>query len=158
MEYDLAAAIPHRPPFLLLDDILELTKDNIRAAYTPRPDSPLWREVYAGHYPGQAITPGVLVCEMALQAAAVLAYETAKTEKLAGVPVVTRLQNVKFKKMLPPGVRVEIRASLQERLANAFFMKGEVKSDAGVIAQLEFAVAFAPAEPAPPAEPSGPAE
>ncbi len=148
MEYDLAAAIPHRPPFLLLDEILELSGDSIRAAYTPRPDAPLWRDVYAGHYPQDPITPGVLLCEMVLQAAAVLAYETAKQENLAGVPVVTRLQNVKFKKMLRPGTKAEIRAQLQERLANAFFMKGEVRSDAGLLAQLEFAVAFAPSPPA----------
>ncbi len=158
MEYDLAAAIPHRPPFLFLDEILELTAAGIRAVYTPRPDSPLWREVYAGHYPGQPLTPGVLICEMVLQAAAVLAYETAKTEKLAGVPVVTRLQNVKFKKMLPPDRQVEIRASLQERLANAFFMKGEVRSGGSVIAQLEFAVAFASPETSPQAAAPDPAE
>ena len=143
MDYDIASAIPHRAPFLLLDEILEISVDSVRAAYTLRTDDELWSRIYAGHYPGHPLTPGVLLCEMILQAGAVLVREMAGAGGLDGVPVVTRLQNVKFKNMVPPGSRLEIRATLTERLAGAFFMKGGIWLDGRAAVQAEFAVALA---------------
>lgn len=145
MEYDIRAAIPHRAPFLLLDAIEEMTPESIRASTTLRPDDELWSRIYSGHYPGNPITPGVLLCEMIFQAAAVLVYETVKAEALEGMPVVTRIQGAKFKTMILPGDAVEIRASLTERMANAFFLKGGVWKNGKAAVQAEFAVALAPA-------------
>lgn len=143
MDYDIASAIPHRPPFLLLDEILELNADGITAAYTPHPDDDLWSRIYAGHYPGNAITPGVLLCEMLFQAAAVYLHERNRDNPLPGVPVVTRIQNVKFRNIVPPGSRLEISASLTESLANAFFLKGAIRHAGKTVLQAEFAVALA---------------
>ncbi len=143
MAIDIQAAIPHRPPFLLIDCITESGEESIKAEYTLRPDDELWSRIYAGHYPGSPITPGVLLCEMVFQAAAVLVHEMHKNEPLAGVPVVTRIQNVKFKTMILPGDTVEIRASLKEKMANAFFMKGGVWKNGKPAMQAEFAVALA---------------
>lgn len=143
MTYDIHAAIPHREPFLLLDEIIEISAESVRAAYTLRGDDPLWALVYQGHYPGNPLTPGVLLCEMVFQAAAVMVRELAAGEELPGVPMVTRIQNVKFRNVVPPGSRVEIRASLAERLSNAFFMKGGVWLDGKAAMQAEFAVAMA---------------
>lgn len=145
MNYDIKAAIPHREPFLLLDEILEISAESVAAGYTLRPDDKLWSRIYSGHYPGSPITPGVLLCEMMFQAAAVMVHEMAKNEPLPGVPVVTRIQGVKFKNMVFPGDRVEIRARLSERMGNAFFMKGSVHKDGKTAVQAEFAVAMAPA-------------
>jgi 3-hydroxyacyl-[acyl-carrier-protein] dehydratase len=143
MEFDVQAAIPHRPPFLLVDRVEEVTADSIRAFATLRADDELWSRVYAGHYPGNPITPGVLLCEMMFQAAACLVHEIGKTEPLSGVPVVTRIQNVKFKKIVPPGTEVEIRATLKERMANAFFMNGSILVAGKPALHGEFAVALA---------------
>lgn len=145
MDYDIRAAIPHRAPFLLLDEVIEATPEMVRAAYTPRPDDELWSRIYAGHYPDHPITPGVLLCEMMFQAAAVMVHEIASAEALAGVPMVTRIQSVKFKTPVYPGDRLEIRARLAEKIANAFFMKGSVLKDGKTAVQAEFAVAIAPA-------------
>ncbi len=143
MNEDIAAAIPHRPPFLLVDEVVELGPDSIRAAYTLRPDDELWSRVYAGHYPGNPITPGVLLCETLFQTAAVLLRDIAKTDALPGVPMVTRIQNVKFKSVVPPGSRLDIDAALTERLANAFFLKGSIRCGGKTVLQAEFAVAMA---------------
>ncbi len=121
----------------------EIGVDSIRAFTALRADDELWSRVYAGHYPGNPITPGVLLCEMMFQAAACLVHAIGKTELPAGVPVVTRIQNVKFKHIVPPGTELEIRASLRERMANAFFMKGSVLAGGKVAVQGEFAVALA---------------
>ncbi len=148
--FDIAAAIPHRAPFLLIDRVEEATPLSVRAFTTLRADDELWSRVYAGHYPGNPITPGVLLCEMMFQAAACLVHAIgrAEPESIAeGVPVVTRIQNVKFRKIVTPGTEVEIRASLRERLANAFFMKGSVHAGGKAAVQGEFAVAIAEREP-----------
>ena len=145
MDYDIKAAIPHREPFLFLDRVIAVTGEEIRAEYELRPDDELWSRVYGGHYPGSPITPGVLLCEMMFQAAAVLVHEMGRAEPLAGVPVVTRIQGVKFKNMVFPGDRVEIRARLAERMGSAFFMKGSVLKDGKTAVQADFAVAMAPA-------------
>ena len=144
MQTDIKAAIPHREPFLLIDRILETGESGIVAETTLRPDDELWSRIYAGHYPGNPITPGVLLCEMIFQAAAVLMAGLAGAGE-SGVPVVTRIQNVKFKAMVFPGDTLEIRASLSERMANAFFMKGSVKKDGRTAVQAEFTVALAEA-------------
>ena len=145
MSHDIEASIPHRAPFLLLDEILELGADSVRAAYTPRADDELGSRIYSGHYPGNPMTPGVLLVEIILQAAAVLAGEIVKNESLAGVPMVTRLRDVKFKNVVPPGAELEIKVRLTERLANAFFMKGSIAVGGKTAVQAEFAVALAEA-------------
>lgn len=146
-------AIPHRPPFLLLDEIREISPGAIVAATVLRPDDELWSRVYAGHYPGSPITPGVLLLEMMLQAAAALLGETvgaaAEEEKgkgaetkARGMPVATRIQDAKFRRMVFPGDALEIRAELVERLGSAFFMKGRVTKGGKAAAEARFAVAW----------------
>ncbi len=146
VDFDIGKAIPHRAPFLLIDRVEELTPDSIRAVATLRADGELWSRVYAGHYPGNPITPGVLLCEMMFQAAACLVHAIGAAEPESfpkGVPVVTRIQNVKFRSIVPPGAELEIRAAIRERLANAFFLKGSVGMAGKQAAQGEFAVAIA---------------
>ena len=65
---EIHAAIPHREPFLLLDEIVERDERRIVCRKTFRGDE----YFYAGHYPGFPLTPGVLLCEAAMQAGAVL--------------------------------------------------------------------------------------
>ncbi len=149
MDYDVAGAIPHRDPFLFIDSVNELTPDAIRATTTLRPDHPLWKLVYSGHYPGNPITPGVLLVEVMLQAAAVLAAERLRGESDGGAPVVTRLRDVKFKNIVPPGAELDIRVNLTERLANAFYMKGSIAAGGKTAVQADFAVAIIRPDAAP---------
>src|SRR2546427_8048800 len=57
-------AMPHRPPFRFIDEILELDEDHIVAAYRFSADA----DFYRGHFPGNPITPGVLLLEAMAQA------------------------------------------------------------------------------------------
>ncbi len=117
------AAIPHREPFLLLDEIVEQDDNRIvcRKQFT---GEEFW---YAGHYPDYPITPGVLLCEAAMQAGAVL-LSGQVAEKPGAVPVATRANNVQFRAMVHPGDEISIEVELTERLADAFFMKARVKN------------------------------
>ena len=131
-------AIPHRPPFLLVDRIVEQTEDRIVCEKT------LTGEEYffAGHYPDFPITPGVLLCEAAMQAGAILL--SSKVESAEGkVPVATRMNDVRFKKMVKPGDTIRLEVDLTEQLSNAFFLKGKVTVDGKLAVRFEFACTLA---------------
>jgi 3-hydroxyacyl-[acyl-carrier-protein] dehydratase len=143
---DIEKLLPHRPPFLLLDEIIELTDDKIVAQTLLRADDELWSRVYAGHYPGNPITPGVLLCEMVFQAAGVLVASRLKDTAIKGVPILTKIENARFKAMVKPGDTVEISANWGEQLSNAFYMAGAVKVNGKNALRVSFTVALAEAE------------
>ncbi len=142
---DIEQAIPHRPPFLLLDRVVSIDDERIVAEYTPRADDELFSRVYAGHYPGAPLTPGVLLCEMIFQAGAVLLSQ--RVDQADGLaPVVTRISNVRFKRMVKPGERLEIEAALQDQVSNAYYLKGAIRCAGETAVRLEFACALVPYE------------
>jgi len=134
-------AIPHREPFLLVDEIVEQSDDRIlcRKQFT---GDEFW---YRGHYPKFPLTPGVLLCEAAMQAGAVLLSKFA-SEGQGGVPVVTRMNNVKFKSMVRPGDAVDLEVELVERMADAFFMNAKVTVDGKLAVTFDFACKMARTE------------
>jgi 3-hydroxyacyl-[acyl-carrier-protein] dehydratase len=133
---EIEALIPHRAPFLWLDEVLELAPDRLRAR--KRVDPAL--DVFAGHYPRFPVLPGVLLCESAFQAGAVLIASSATLDQ-GRVPVVTRLNNVKFRRLVRPGETLDIEVELTERLADAFFLTGRVSVAGETAVRLEFACA-----------------
>jgi 3-hydroxyacyl-[acyl-carrier-protein] dehydratase len=128
--------IPHRPPFLWLDEIVEMTGDSIRARKFLDPTLP----VFEGHYPGFPVLPGVLQCEACFQAGAVLIAKSHPVEP-GQVPVVTRQNNTRFRRLVRPGETLDIEVTLTEKLANAFFLSGKVFVNGQTCARLDFACA-----------------
>jgi 3-hydroxyacyl-[acyl-carrier-protein] dehydratase len=130
-------AIPHRPPFLFVDKIIELTENRIKTKKTISPEESFFK----GHYPGNPIMPGVLLCESIFQTGAILLSKIlGMAENLSGrTPVLTRINDAKFKGMARPGDLLEIEAELVEKLSNAFFMKGTVKVAGKTMVRVEFA-------------------
>ena len=127
------SAIPHRKPMLLVDEIVEQSEDAIHCKKTFLAD-----EFFVqGHFPQFPLVPGVILCECALQAGAILL--STKMDQADAVPVATRLDSVKFKNMVRPGDTVEIEVKLNESLANAYFMTGRVTNGGKLAARLDFA-------------------
>lgn len=137
------SAIPHREPFLLVDEIVEQTDNRIvcRKRFT---GEEFW---YAGHYPQFPLTPGVLLVEAAMQAGAVLLARYAATGQ-GGVPVATRINNVKFKAMVRPGDTIDLEVDLVERLADAFFLNAKVTVAGKTAVTFDFACKMAQVEDA----------
>lgn len=133
-------AIPHREPFLWIDEVITVEDKRIHARKRIDPDLPLFR----GHFPHKPIFPGVLQCEAALQAGAIL-ISRIETLPAGHVPVATRINNVKFRRIVSPGETIDIEVELTERLANAFFMTGKISVDGQVATRLDFACASADA-------------
>jgi len=134
-------AIPHRPPFLFVDRIIELTDTKIRTTKEINPEEPFFK----GHYPGNPIMPGVLVCESIFQTGAILVSKIIADigDISSGIPVLARINNAKFKNMVKPGDLLEIEAELVERMSNACFMKGSASVAGKKMVTVEFAVSLA---------------
>ncbi len=128
-------AIPHRPPFLFVDRIVDLSGTNIRTTKEIRPDEP----VFEGHYPGQPIMPGALICESIFQTGAILLSKMMDGIG-EGVPVLTRINNAKFKSIVRPGSTLDIEAELVERVSNAYYMKGKASVAGRTSVTVEFTV------------------
>jgi 3-hydroxyacyl-[acyl-carrier-protein] dehydratase len=130
---EIKACIPHRDPFLWLDEVSQISETSITAHKTLSSDLP----VFSGHYPNFPVFPGVLQCEACFQAGAVLISRLVATGTNE-VPVVTRVNNVQFRRMIRPGETISIDVELTERVSNAFYLKGRVSSGGKVTARLEF--------------------
>ncbi len=137
----ITSRIPHRPPFLWLDSIVSLTKEEIVAKKEISADL----DVFNGHYPDYPIMPGVLLCEAVFQAGALLISESLTKDQDGsddgpdGVPVLTRILGAKFKREVVPGDTITLTAALAEKVGPAWFMKGSVKVAGKVAVKVEFA-------------------
>lgn len=131
--HDIESLIPHRKPMLLLDRVIELTDKHIHCQKTFSPDEFFLQ----GHFPNFPLVPGVILCECALQSGAVLLSKI--TPKQNAVPVATRLDGVKFKRMVRPGETIDIDVVLNDSVPPAYFMTGKITVDGKLAARLEFA-------------------
>lgn len=127
-------AIPHREPFLLVDEIVSRDDSSIECTKVFTGDE----EFFAGHYPGYPLVPGVLLCEAAMQAGAILLSKYLN-EMGGRVPVATRMNDVRFKRMVRPGEVIRMQVELVERVANAFFLKAKVTVNGKLAVRFEFA-------------------
>lgn len=141
---EICRLIPHRDPFLWIDEVVEESENRLTARKRISEDL----DVFRGHYPGQPVLPGVLLCEAALQAGAVLiARQVMAAATTDRVPVATRINNVKFRQMVRPGDVLEIEVELTERLADAYFLAARIRVAGKTVAQLEFACTLAAPAP-----------
>ena len=131
------AAIPHRPPMLLVDEIVSQNEASIVCRKTFRPDE----FFFQGHYPGHPLAPGVILCESAVQSGAVLLADIISTGDQ--VPVLTRMGDVKFKNMVHPGDTIEMHVKLDDVVSNAYYMTAQVKCDGKLAARLSFTCSVA---------------
>jgi len=119
------AAIPQQDPFRFIDEIHELDEDHIVASYRFRPDA----DYYRGHFPGNPVTPGVLLIESMAQAGIValgiylLSCEGADYEPDKMMTLFTDA-NVDFGGLVKPGDRVTVEAR------KVFWRRKKLRSEA----------------------------
>ena len=95
--------IPHRAPFLLVDEVLELDPGRRVVGRYLVPEDGWW---FAGHFPGRPVMPGVLTVEAIAQcgAVAVLADES----KRGKIPFFAGIDDCRFKRVVEPGDVLEL--------------------------------------------------
>ncbi len=129
--------IPHRKPMLLVDEVIEQTEKRIVCRKTFSSEDFFLQ----GHFPGFPLVPGVILCECCLQSGAILLSQF--TPRDGSVPVATRIDGAKFKRMVRPGETIEIDVALNEIVSTAYFMTGKVTVDGKLAARLDFACSVA---------------
>ena len=131
--------IPHRPPFLFVDEIVAQTADSLVARRTWRADE----DFYKGHYPGAPITPGVLLCESVFQAGALLlAGKLGGQGKSEGVPLLAKVENVRFRSPVYPGDTTTIEVKINDVAGGFYLMSGHIKNGDRRVLNVDFAVAW----------------
>ncbi len=129
--------IPHRPPFLWVDTMLEYDGSSLLTEkYIPED-----LDVFQGHYPDHPILPGVLLCEALFQTGALLiALLLQESDNHGhGVPVLTRIEGVRFKRPVGPGDTIRMKVVFKESLSSAWFLKGTLRVNEKVAVQVDFA-------------------
>ena len=122
---------------LLVDEVIDQTDKRIVCRKTFSSEDFFLQ----GHFPGFPLVPGVILCECCLQSGAILLSQF--TPKDGSVPVATRIDGAKFKRMVRPGETIEIDVTLNEIVSTAYFMTGKVTVDGKLAARLDFACSVA---------------
>ena len=117
---------------LLIDEIVELTENSVVCRKTFRSD-----EFFVqGHYPDFPLVPGVILCESAMQAGAVLVGSKVSGEDV--MPVVAKIKEARFKQMVRPGDSINIHVELTDAVSRAYFMTAKVTVGGELAVRFDF--------------------
>lgn len=131
--------IPHRPPFLLVDRILEL-EEGQRAVGLKQVT--INEPFFQGHFPGQPVMPGVLQIEALAQVGAIAILS--QPEHRGKLVLFAGIDNVRFRKPVVPGDTLRMEVSLEQMRRSIGRGKGVVTIDGKVATEGDFMFAVAP--------------
>lgn len=136
----LVRLLPHRPPFLFVDEVKELTpggSGDITAVYRVTGEEAF----LAGHFPGNPVFPGVLQIEALAQAGAIVLL---CLEQYAGkLPLFGGMEKVRFRRVVCPGDELVLQMKIEKLSARGGWASGKATVDGETTceARLLFAVA-----------------
>ncbi len=123
--------LPHRYPFMLLDRVVELIPGSHIKAYK---NVTFNEPFFQGHFPGLPIMPGVLILEALAQAASLLGVSEHE-DKDNKLFLFTGLDNVKFRKQVVPGDRLDLECANPKWKMNLCKMEARAYVDGKLAAQ-----------------------
>ena len=137
--------IPHRYPFLLVDRILKLTKnESIIGLKNVTINEPF----FIGHFPKEPVMPGVLIIEALAQAAAVLVCESlnsvdsnnssAEGGSSEKIVFFSSIDHVKFRRPVVPGDQLILESTILKSKLGFWKCKGVAKVEGSVAVEAEF--------------------
>jgi 3-hydroxyacyl-[acyl-carrier-protein] dehydratase len=119
---EIEAIIPHRPPFLLVDEVLELVPgERVEARKT------VTEEDCAGHFPGNPIMPGVKMVEALAQCGAVAVLSQPENE--GKLVLFAGIDDVRFKRIVRPGEVLDLLCEVEA--VRGPVGKGKVRASVG---------------------------
>ena len=129
--------LPHRYPFLLVDRVTELDKNESIVSYK---NVSISEPVFQGHFPDHPIYPGVMILEGMAQAGGILAFESmemTKEEAAAKVVYFMSIDKAKFRAPVRPGDKLEYRISVIKNKGAIWMLKGEAFVDDKMVSEAE---------------------
>ncbi len=103
------AILPHREPFLLIDEVLELVPgERVVALKRVREDEWYLR----GHFPGRPVMPGVLIVEAMAQTGAVAVLS--EEENRGRIALFAGIDDTRFKRIVEPGDELQLECTLEQ--------------------------------------------
>ena len=135
---DIMNILPHRPPFLLVDKILELSETHIVGLKSVTMNEPY----FVGHFPGQPVMPGVLQIEAMAQAGGVLVLNTVPDPENY-LTFFMKIENAKFKNPVVPGdtlvFKMELLSPIRRGICHMHavaYSRGRITTEAEMMAQI----------------------
>jgi len=135
MNQEILKRIPQRDPFLYIEQIVDKTENSIITTKKITGEE----DFFKGHFPGNPIMPGVLLCEACFQSGALLMSYIMEGGLEGKTAVVSRIQSAKFKTMVKPGDLLEIKTELIDQLENAAYLKAKLTTNGKLALSIEFA-------------------
>lgn len=121
--HEILKYLPHRPPFLLIDRVIEMTEGESIVAIK---NVTMNEAFFVGHFPNQPVMPGVLILESLAQAAGVLAYKSTKTSADDGVLYLfAGIDNARFRRVVEPGDQLRLEIKVLRTKREMWKLKGE---------------------------------
>jgi 3-hydroxyacyl-[acyl-carrier-protein] dehydratase len=140
---EIETLIPHRPPFLWIDQVEEL-EPGVRcvAVKFVDPADP----VFAGHFPAKPILPGVFLIEAVAQTAGVMlgsATLEVSAKSNGGVALLAAVNHFKFLKPVTPGQELRVETKKLTEVGSMAYIAGTVWVDGEIVAKGELSVVTA---------------
>lgn len=139
---EIKAIIPHRDPFILVDEVLEMSEESIVALKHVRGDEYFFR----GHFPGMPVMPGVLIVEAMAQAGAIVALS--KPENKGKIALFAGIDKARFKKSAFPGDTLRLEVKLTKQRGPIGFGEGKAYIDGKLSCSAEIMFAIGADNPA----------
>ncbi len=124
--------IPHRFPFLMVDRIVELRLDEKAVGLK---NVSINEPFFQGHFPREAVFPGVLIIESMAQTAAVLVVETLEGEAAGKLVYFMSVDDGRFRRPVFPGDQLLIEVSKIRSRGNVWKFRGEARVEDTLVAE-----------------------